>query len=272
MENLLDIFSAVKSDFCELTTYKIRTNSVEIITPFSTLNNKFVSVFVKYSQNQIVVSDGGWIDLNYYETNINEDSEAIIDRVTSYYLQNYQIKTTADNVGTLYYFKVCKSKEEISSVVFDLSNFIVGVVNALSVTYKDEKEEKEKETFRQDANSFLVANYDEKNVKLRKSLDDYTNIKFNAIITRGSQLNLITYVTGSTPFYFEYALSKTIVNFEISEKSKYNSFVKERISIINDLADGYHPEKSGSILNLLTEKTSKEPIKWTEKERLLEYI
>lgn len=271
MEKLLDIFNAVKSDFCELTTYKVRNNSIEIITPFSTLNDKFVSIFVKYSQNQLIISDGGWIDLNYYEVNINEESEAIIDRVTSYYLQNYQIKTTSDNAGTLYYFKVCKSLEEISSAVFDLSNFIVGVVNALGITYKDEKEEKEKETFRQDANSFLVSNFND-NVRLRKSLDDFTNIKFNAIINKGSELNLITYVTGSTPYYFENALSKTIVNYEISEKSKYNSFVKERISIINDLANGYHPEKSRSILNLLAEKTTKEPIKWTEKEQLLEYI
>ena len=113
MEKLLDIFNAVKSDFCELTTYKVRNNSIEIITPFSTLNNKFISVFVKYSQNQLIISDGGWIDLNYYEVNINEESEAIIDRVTSYYLQNYQINTTSDNAGTLFYFKVCKSLEEI---------------------------------------------------------------------------------------------------------------------------------------------------------------
>jgi len=271
MEKLLDIYNSVKSDFCELTTYKIRENSVEIITPFSTLNDKFISIFVKEYQNQIIVSDGGWVDLNYYEVDINEESEAIIDRVTAYFQQNYKVKTTADKTGTLFYYKVCKNKEAISSVVFDLSNFIVGVVNALGIRYKDEKEEKEKETFRQDANSFLTANYDDR-VKLRKSLDDFTNIKFNAIITRNSEINLVSYVTGSTPYYFENALSKTIVNFEISEKSKYNSYIKERISIINDLANGYHPEKSRSILNLLAEKTSKEPVKWTEKEKILEYI
>ena len=38
MEQLLKIYNSVKSDFCELTTYKIRNNSIEIITPFSTLN------------------------------------------------------------------------------------------------------------------------------------------------------------------------------------------------------------------------------------------
>ena len=271
MEQLLKIYNSVKSDFCELTTYKIRNNSIEIITPFSTLNDKFVSVFVKFYQNQIIVSDGGWIDLNYYEVDINEESESIIDRVTAYFQSNYKVKTTTDKVGTLFYYKTCKNEKVISSVIFDLSNFIVGVVNALGIKYKDEKEEKEKETFRKDANSFLVANYKE-NVKLRKSLDDFTNIKFNAIITKNTEINLITYVTGSTPYYFENALSKSIVNFEISEKSKYNPYIKQRISIINDLAEGYHPEKSKSILNLLAEKTTKEPVKRSEKEKILEYV
>jgi len=271
MERLLEIFNTVKSDFCGLTTYKIRNNSIEIITPFSTLNNKFISVFVKEFKEQIIVSDGGWIDLNYYEVNINDESESIIERVTSYYQQNYQIRTTIDKVGTIFYYKSCKNKEEISSAVFDLSNYILGVVNALGIQYKDEKEEKEKETFRQEANSFLLANYND-NIKLRQALDDFTNIKFNAIITNNSEINLITYVTGSTPYYFENALSKTIVSFEISEKSKYNSYIKERISIINDSANGYQPEKSRSILNLLSEKTSREPVKWSEKERIFEYI
>jgi len=271
MEKLLEIYNSIKSDFCELTTYKIRNNSIEIITPFSTLNDKFVSVFVKFYQNQIIISDGGWIDLNYYEVNINEESETIVDRVTAYFQQNYKVLTTTDKAGTLFYYKTCENIEVVSSIVFDLSNFIVGVVNALDIKYKDEKEEKEKETFRKDANSFLIANYKD-NVKLRKSLDDFKNIKFNAIITKNSDINLITYVTGSTTYYFENSLSKTIVNFEISEKSKYNRFIKQRISIINDFADGYHPEKSRSILNLLAEKTTSEPVKWSEKEKILEYV
>lgn len=271
MERLLNIFNIIKSDFCELTTYKIRNNSVEIITPFSTLNNKFTSVFIKEINNKIIVSDGGWIDLNYYDVNINEESEIIIERVTAYFQQSYHIKTTTDKAGTLFYFKICNSKNEISSAVFDLSNFIVGVVNALGIQYKDEKEEKEKETFRKDANSFLKANYND-NIQLRKPLDDFKNIRFNAIITKNTYIYLISYVTGSTPYYFENDLRKTIVNFEISDKSKYSEHIKEKVSIINDLANGFHPERSKSIMDLLSEKTTREPIKWTEKEKILEII
>ena len=271
MDKLLDIFKTIKDDFCSLTTYKLRGESLEIITPFSTLNNKFVSVFIKEIKGKYVISDAGWTDLNYYEVNISEESNDIIERIFTYYQQSYGISTTSDKVGTLHYYKTCSNPRDIPANVFDLANFVVGAVNSLGIKYKDEKEEKERETFRTDANTFLKVNYKD-NVKLRKSLDDFQNIRFNALITKNSDIFLVSYVTGSNPYYFANDLRKTIVNFEISEKSKYKSFIREKISIINDKAEGYHPVKLNSMLDLLNEKVTKEPIKWSEKEKVLEII
>ncbi|EAQ49593.1 hypothetical protein [Leeuwenhoekiella blandensis] len=271
MDKLLDIFTTIKEDFCSLTTYKVRGESLEIITPFSTLNNKFVSVFIKEIKGKFVISDGGWTDLNYYDVNISEESEDIIQRIFTYYQQSFEISITSDQAGTLYYFKTCSNPRDIPTYVYDIANFIVGAVNSLGIKYKDDKEEKEKETFRKDANTFLKVHYDE-NVKLQKSLDDFKNIRFNALITKNSDIFLISYVTGSSSYYFTNDLRKTIVNFEISEKSKYRDFIREKVSIINDNADGYRPDKLGSMLELLNEKVTKEPIKWSEKEKILELI
>jgi len=271
MDKLLDIFKTIKDDFCSLTTYKLRGESLEIITPFSTLNNKFVSVFIKEIKGKYVISDAGWTDLNYYDVSINEESDDIIERIFTYYQQSFGISTASDKAGTLHYFKTCSNPRDIPANVYDLANFVVGAVNSLGIRYKDEKEEKEKETFRKDANTFLKVNYND-NVKLQKPLDDLQNIKFNALITKNSDIYLVTYVTGSSAYYFANDLRKTIVNFEISEKSKYRSFIREKVSIINDKADGYHPEKLSSMMDLLNEKVTQEPIKWTEKEKILEII
>lgn len=271
MSKLLEIFEQIKKDFCSLTDYKMRGETIEIVTPFSTMNNKFVSVFLKESKSGFLISDGGWIDMNFYEIAINEESEDIIERLMGYYQHGYKVESTSDKAGTIYYFKLCSNLVDIASCVYDMANFTVGVLNALGASYKDEKEEKERETFRKDANEFLRANYKD-NLKLQSSLDDFKNIKFNALITRKSDLFLVTYITGSSSYYFTNDLRKTIVNFEISEKSKYNSFIKERISIINDEANGYHPLKLRSVLDLLNEKVSREPIKWTEKEKILDLI
>ncbi|MCH4824624.1 hypothetical protein ML462_15730 [Gramella lutea] len=271
MDELLDIFQNIKNDFCSLTNYKVRGESLEIITPFTTLNNKFVSVFVKKIKDKYVISDAGWTDLNYYDINISEDSDDIIERVFAYYQKSFDVSTTTDKAGTIHYFKFCSSPIEIPSNVYDLANFIVGAVNALGIRYKDEKEEKERETFRKDANNFLKAHYNE-NVKLRKALDDLQNIRFNALISKSSDIYLVSYVTGSSSYYFTNDLRKTIVNFEISERSKYKDYIREKVSIINDKADGYHPEKLSSMMDLLQEKVTRDPIKWSEKERILEII
>lgn len=270
MDNQI-VIEQIKKSFCNLTSFKERTNALEIITAFSTLNNKFVSVFVTVTNQKIVVTDHGWIDQNYYETPYFEESEVLIKRIISSYSENYKIKSTLDKSGVEYYYKICSKIEEIPSAVFDLANFIVGAVNALCIQFKDEKEEKERETFRSDVNTFFKIHY-AKDVKFRQPLDDYKNIKFSAIVNSNSKINLIMYATGSSQYYFENDLRKSIVNFEIAQKSKYDSYIKEKITIINDESDGYSPIKSSSIFQLLNEKTSREPIKWSEREQILEYL
>jgi hypothetical protein len=269
--NNQEIIDKIKSGFCNLTNFKVRNNALEVITAYSTINSKFVSVFITFTNNKIVVTDSGWIDQNYYATPLYDESEFIINRVTNSFQSSFNVKSTVDKEGVNFYYKTCETFEQIPSAVFDLANFIVGVVNAFCIQYKDEKEEKERETFRRDANEYLKANYTE-NIKLRSALDDFQTIKFNAIINKGSSLYLLTYVTGSTQTYFENDLRKSIVNYEIAVKSKYNDLIKERLTIVNDKSDGYLPDKSASIFELLREKTTSEPVKWTEKELLLELI
>jgi hypothetical protein len=265
------IIERIKSSFCSLTNFKIRANALEVITPYSTINSKFVSVFITYTNNKIVITDSGWIDQNYYETPQYDDSEDIIRKVILHFKNSFKVKTTLDKLGTEYYYKTCENIEQIPSVVFDLANFIVGVINSFCIHFKDEKEDKERETFRKDANNFLKKNYND-NVKIRSALDDFKGIKFSAIISKGTNLFLFNYVKGSTYTYFENDLRKSIVNFEIAVKSKYRNHIKERVTIINDKSEGYSPEKSSYIFEILNEKITREPIKWSEKERILEFI
>jgi hypothetical protein len=266
-----DISNSIKRSFGNLIQFKPRGSGLEVITAFSTLNNKFVSVFIHQQDDTIVISDNGWVDQNYYDTPLNEDAENIIKRVLHSFSTSYDIKTTVDATGLTLYYKTCKTAEEIPTTVFDLANFITGVVNAYCVQYKDEKEERERESFRREVNDFLMASYQQE-VKLRSSLDDYRNIKFNAIINRKSNLYLVTYITGSTAQYFENDARKSIVNFEIAAKSKYHRVIKEKVAIIDDRSEGFLSDKSSSILQVLAEKTTIAPVLWTEREKLLEII
>jgi hypothetical protein len=266
-----EVIERIKASFCGLTSFKNRNNALEVITAYSTLNSKFVSVFITFTKDKIVITDNGWIDLNYYDTPLYDDSEILISRVKNSFQSSYNVKSTMDKDGICYYYKSCTNINQIPSLVFDLATFIVGVVNSFCVQYQDEKEEKERETFRKDAGGFLKVNYSD-NVKLRSALDDFKTIKFNAIINKGNDLFLFSFITGSNQGYFENDLRKSIVNHEITFKSKYKPFIKERLAIVNDCSDGYQPEKSSFIFELLREKTSRDPIKWSQKEKILEII
>ena len=267
-----DIIKAIKSSFCNLTDAKIRNNFIEIITGFSTINFKFVSVFIHQDRSgKYIVSDFGWLEQNYYDISFCERQEEISERVKLFYIETYDVKITQDNSGNNFYYKSTNSISSLSSLVFDLANFIVGYVNAFNLRYKDEKEDKERETFRMDANNFLKTHYKD-NVRLERNLRDIKNIRFNAIIYRGSRINLVTYVTGSTPQIFENGLRKSIVNFEISERSVENIDIVEKISIINDSSEGYHKFRSESLLDLLGEKTTTKPILWSERKQMLQLL
>lgn len=266
------IINSVKTSFCNLTNVKVRNNFIEIITGYSTINFKFISVFIYQGKDgKYIVSDYGWLDQNYYDANIIDDQEYITEKVKQSFIYTYDIKQTEDAKKNIFYYKSTDNIETIASLVFDLANFLVGVVNAYCLRYKDEKDETEKENFRISANKFLKENYND-NVRLERNLVDLKNIKFNAIIFTGKKINLLTYITGSTPQYFEGGLRKSIVNFEISEKSIENRDIAEKIPIINDSCDGYLKSRSESLLNLLREKSSREPILWSERNKVLEII
>lgn len=271
MDNYENIIESIKKSFCGLTKSKIRDNYIEIITSYSTLNNKFISVFVFKKNERFIVTDLGWFDQNYYDTPYYEESEDLIKKIKSSYLGSYDIKKTFDENSNCFYYKSTDNISHISSLVYDVSNFLLGCINAYCIQFKDEKEEKQKETFRQDVNNYLTENYSHF-VKLRTPLDDVKNVKFNAIIEKSSRLNLVTYVTGSSQYYFENDLRKSIVNFDLSEKSKYNNLIKDKITIINDESNDFSIDKSYNLYELLISRTTKPPIMWSEKEKILEYI
>ena len=270
MKELSEIFNLVKSQFCNLTDYRIRGSSIEIITPFSSINNKLASVFIKKISNNYVVGDGGWLDLNYYNIEI-DDEDDLKNNITNQFIEHYDIQFKLDDFGTTHYFKKTEEITHIPSLVFDLSNFICGIVNTYTLSFDDKKERAERDSFKSDANEFIKDKYAD-SVSFRQSLDDIEQVKFNAVITKSKNIYLITYITGSTPYYFQNDLNKTIVNYELSEKSKYESLIRERISIINDYADGYQPDKSKAVLELLQEKLTRPPLLWSNKDTLVSFI
>ena len=61
------LFNDIIKAFSSLWSFKKRGNSIEIVTPVSTTNDVFVSVFLTMRGDEYIVTDGGWIDAGVYD-------------------------------------------------------------------------------------------------------------------------------------------------------------------------------------------------------------
>lgn len=270
MNELFSIFNDIKDEFCSLWTFKERGETLEIITPFATTTDKFVSVFLTHKNKEFIVSDGGWLDDNSYES-IPDFEDDIFMKVFTYYQTFYEIKTVRAKELD-YYFKKTEKKELIPNLVFDLSNFISAICNSSQIQFIDLKEKEERALFQKQASDYIKAIVPKENKQtlfFRKSIDEkLKNIKFSAVVTNGGQMTLINYVTGSTPDYFISSIGKANIYFEVVNKSLYRPHIQNKVALINNTAKGYDESKLYDVLEQLKNTTKKNNILWHQKEKL----
>lgn len=264
---LNSIFSTIKSDFYNLIDYKIRGNTLEVITSVTTISNQFVSVFISKDSERYIVSDGGWIDRQYYheESNSKEEEEVNL-RVEEQLRNHYGVKISTHKDGTIYNFKTTKNEELISLLVVEMSNFIASLSNNQTISYLEEKIVTERKMFSNEVNNFLKHCFGgdlEINDSLKAHREELSNVKFNAIIRRPSKTFLLMYVTGYNTRNFIGSASEAIVNFQISKKyTSESSF--GRTAIINTHAVGFNPHKVTDYLKEIRSESNQELVEFYE--------
>lgn len=272
MEDLKSIFKEIKATFCNLWQFKERGNTLEIITPYSTITNKFISIFITRRGDEIVISDGGWVATGFYETEVNTEEE-YFEKLFSTYETYYEIQKIIEK-SIPYFFKKTSNPTAIPIYLFDIVQFIQGVVGGSIVEFEDPKEKAEKENFKKEANLYIGRFASKESIKINSPLsDDLKSVKFNAIITkRKSKLTLLNYITGSSPSFFIGSIGKANLNFEIATESDFVNFIDNKIAIINDTASGFQEEKLYKYLEKMERNSSTKNIKWTERHLLDEYL
>jgi hypothetical protein len=257
-----DLFSVIKSDFCNLFSYKQRGDTMEVITSICTVTNCYVSVFISQKNNEYIVSDGAWIFGRQYENELFEDiDKEIVDKVTNQYIEHYEIKKIVHNHHQTYFYKKTDNIHLVSALVFEVAHFVAAIINAQSLSYLEVKEEAENRQFKKEVNDFFYSNYT--NIRFGSYIADDripTTIKFNAIISTNRMIHLFMYISGSNLSYFINATCKAITNFDIMGRKTNNANYFTKNVIINNKCDGYQPEKTIDYLNYLTETTNSKPI------------
>lgn len=264
--SLLDIFTSIKSDFDGLWQTKQRGKTLEIITPYSSTNNKFISVFLTRQRDEYVISDGGWLDNGVYETTVND--EMCFLKILNHYQDSFNIKQVT-NADIIYYYIKTKNEIDISSKLLDLALFIQSIVSVSAINFEDKVEKENKERFNSVVNKYLKSFINDKLQINQYLTPDKRDIKFNAIYNNtSSNMSLINYVTGSTNNNFANSISKANMLFQMAEDSHAKPFISNKLAIVDNNADGFNQNKIGGYLYHLEHHTGSTIINWSERERL----
>ena len=175
-----------------------------------------------------------------------------------------------------YYFTECDSIKLVPSKVFDLCNFAVAVTSA-SMLATTEEESLDLRSFRAKADTFItrLKVVKGREVLFNQRLREIKEATFSAVIRNAGRIWLVSYLTGSSPAYFERSISQAIVNIEFANESSLRPHIGAIIPFVNNKATGYEPRKFHNRLGKLSEvaKMSKSSIvRWTERGEIKDYL
>ena len=131
----------LRAEFGNLWQCEPKGKTLEIVTPFSTANGHFISLFVTERESDIIITDGGWVRATTYLDDGEEMSDSTANAAINYFSIQYSVQSYKAADGKEYFFKRTQKKEQISAFVHDLANFISGVVNELSYANATEGEQ-----------------------------------------------------------------------------------------------------------------------------------
>jgi len=261
------VFNNIKDTFCSMWSFKERGNTLEVITPYATTNLKFISVFITKQNGFFIITDGGYLEDSEYDL-VPDIEDGLFMRVFHHYEDFYEIKSL-EHQNRKIYFKKTKKEELIPNLVYDLANFTSAIINTSQIQFISKEEKEAKESFRKKADNYLAGILNSEELSFRRMLgNDYKSVRFNAVISRGRNINLVKYITGSSVNYFQNSITKATVDFEIANSSPYNEYIDNRIALLNDTAEGFITDKLFRYVQVLEKHTKIDSVRWSEKGKI----
>ncbi len=266
--NFNEILNEIKNSFGGLWQSKQRGNSFEIITPYATTNNKFISVFLTLQGSEFIITDGGWINSGIYDILPNHDETTFI-KLLFHFQSSFDIKEV-ESEGITYYYTKTNNIIDIPSRVLSFSTFVQNIISISELDFETKTEKETKRRFFSKANEYLKSFDGSDKLKIGGYLiPDKKQLKFNALYNSASNnIILVNYITGSTENNFANSIYRTNILFEMAESTVYNNNIVNKVSLIDTSAGGYLPNKIGHFLLHLENKTGSKIIPWVERERL----
>lgn len=270
MDNLYDI---VTYSFSSLWKIKRHGETIELITPFPTVHDNFVSVFITMRSNEYVVTDGGWIEGGMYDFSVVQKFR--YRKYRTYFCHYYSIKTT-EAKGYTFFYKKTKDIKLLPNLVFDVSNFVASLISTDTASQEAfASEDRTQKSFRLKANNYFRET-PQSDFKFQHKIDENLDIYCDAV---SPQMKVIVnYISGSEKYAYAKSIFKCNTNFDVLSSRMHNIGYETFISFYDDGQERLL-DNSGIIpyFKLLREKSKNsnkrmEIIPWNERNRIFKSV
>jgi hypothetical protein len=263
--NCLNVMGMLKGDFGALWRCRQVGKSLEITTSYLYPDNTFVVLYATKRQKRFIVADGGQASDFFH---CAKDDEPFFASLIGRAKLGHDVLEHSSGTRRFYYKQTTDFKL-ISSIAFDLANFLVAATNA-AILSTAEDDAMDKNSFKMRADKFIKPLIKRgRTVKFSGKLEEVKEATFSAVIKSSSKLWLVIYLTGSNAKYFQLSTSNAIVNVELLKASSINRQVERVIPFLNDEAMGYQPNQLTQRLARLSELTKNEAIPWRRKDEII---
>ena len=265
-----ELFEIIKSAFGALWKCRPRGSSLEVITPFATSTDMYVSVFISRRGDAWIVSDGGWMYDGVYDVQLPYKDQ-IFSRIMSSYKEDFGVSETISPSGSVFYYKTSRRLDLVANIVFDIGSFISQTVSVATVQYR---EVADPHVFRKKVKGFLSQRIDGEEIRCDTYLTkESSDARFNFIIDNRKQgLSLINLVSGQNPYVFRNSFGRSNLNFQLLAQTSANSLVKNRIVMIDDSIFPMDSSEVGPLVRVAS-INGQIPMSWSSsKEKLVDLI
>lgn len=262
IQNAEQLFLNISSDFNSLWKYKLRGDTLEIITPFTTMTGSYISVFLTQRDDRFIITDGQSLVHSLMKLEMfSRKAKVYLEETAAYY--NVK-KTQSDN--THFYFKSTFDMNLISAYIYDIVFFQSSALNSIysEATFFDSG--REYELFSTRANNMLQQKIEENKESNHVFALDRThnlirNAGFSSVLTRTNNANVwaAMYITGSNPTNFCSTIYRANTGFMyVNENDDRKKFIKiaavidetakgnvknhERIKFVQNVMASFHPQ------------------------------
>lgn len=256
----------------------IDQNLIEITTPYGSVVDKMVLVYIKKQGDDFVVSDGGRLNQHLTSEELGSPNPSLFNRIVECYMHDYEIskKVVGSNV---FYFKKTNDLQFLPNCVFEIAEFGSQFLSGLRTTSFDKTALNLEEIEDDSASDFRVTGqeYFEQIFAGRTNYSVVRNKSFglmkriDLIVQQGKSVNTIQFLGGGKFYFYKSQINNVKADYEMLDGTP---MLAKRLAIFDDQNPIYREKQKdlAPYLKGLSGVLDHEPIPWSEKDKALELV